>query len=364
MRNHVSTTVPATFKPSGAPITPPADDDPPMASPTANTDLVAIWRSMTVGETANTPVGQLLKLLGVRLVEVEPGELAADGIVGYLSGRIGDAEIQIERTLPQAERESVIRDLLVSISSDDRSYTKRAVTGSQLRPAVVGGNLVHIECPDWCVIDHVAENEGFLVDVYHGSDSANLMGPTMEGRTAPLLHARLNADPFGSDSDHQAPHVVVDDETDLFLMAPAQALKFASNLEAFAAQLRTLVQRAYPRPGDGAPAAEPGHYPWCNTAACNTQPWGDGTGRAFTEHFGPDFNMPFPEGMDVPNGELLRMTLGVSEEFEGRPEISFNCGGNGVLLDEDGTDEAIANLEAALSALRAMRAQMVQEKQA
>ncbi|MFJ3088947.1 DUF6907 domain-containing protein [Streptomyces sp. NPDC086838] len=247
MRNHVSTTVPASFKPSGAPITPPADDEPPMASPTANTDLVAIWRSMTVGETANTPVGQLLKLLGVRLVEVDPGELTAEGIVGYFSGRIGDAEIQIERTLPQAERESVVRDLLARITPDDRSYTKRSLTGPRLRPAMVGGKPIHIECPSWCYLDHVAENEGFLVDVYHCGDSAALMAPRMGGAPQPVLHARLNADSFGTDVAHQAPHVIVDDETEFAHMTPDQALEFASNLEAFAAQVRAMAEQAASR---------------------------------------------------------------------------------------------------------------------
>lgn len=363
MRTSVSTT-PATFKPSGGFIAPPAAEPAP-ASPTAADDLAAIWRSLTIGEVANTPLGQLLKLLGVRLVEVEPGELTADGIVGSFSGRIGAGEIQVERTLAQADRESVVRDLLARISPTEKTYTKRALTAPRLRPALVGGKPIHIECPDWCIIDHVAEGEGFLVDVYHGSDSADLMGPQMAEQPEPLLHARLNSDPFGTDTAHHAPHIVVDDEVELFFMAPVQALEFADNLTAFAAQVRALAKRAAQHPANSATAAEPGHYPWCNTTACTTRPWGDVGGGTYSEHFGPDFNLPVPEGMDVAHGEVLRMMLGANEEFgDGRPEISFNSGGNGVLLDEAGTDKAITDLEAALAALRSMRAQMAQERQA
>ncbi|MFD5790734.1 DUF6907 domain-containing protein [Streptomyces sp. NPDC127037] len=227
----MQSTVPATFKTSGAPVTPPA---PP----------VDAWRSMTIGTMATAPIHELLTTLGVRLVEVDPGELAADGIVGYFSGRVGDAEIQIERSLPQADRESVVRDLLARIRPEEQTYTKRSLTGPRLRPAMVGGKPVHIECPSWCYLDHVAENEGFLVDVYHCGDTVSLMAPRMGGAAQPVLHARLNADSFGTDVAHQAPHVIVDDETEFAHMTPEQAREFASNLEAFAAQVRAMAEQA------------------------------------------------------------------------------------------------------------------------
>lgn len=81
MRNTArTTTVPATFRQSGAPVTPPTAPDPletalrsafdqgepadadgnPVtepapALPTATADLHTIWQSMTIGEAANTP---------------------------------------------------------------------------------------------------------------------------------------------------------------------------------------------------------------------------------------------------------------------------------------------------------------------
>lgn len=274
----MQTTVPASFKASGAPVTPPAcgarrpgwDQGPAIGSHRIPCTLTAghdgahrdglsnewtpaapvdVWRSMTIGTMATAPIHELMTTLGVRLVEVDPGELAADGIVGYFSGRVGDAEIQIERDLPQADRESVVRDLLARIRPDEQSYMKRVVAGAcsnapLLRPAMVGGKPVHIECPSWCYLDHVAENEGFLVDVYHCGETASLMAPRMGGAPQPVLHARLNADSFGTDVAHQAPHVIVDDETEFAHMTPAQALEFASNLEAFAAQVRDMAGQA------------------------------------------------------------------------------------------------------------------------
>lgn len=263
-------TVPATFKTSGAPVTPPAcgarrpgwDQGPaigshriPCTQPTGHQGEhqdglgntwtpVDAWRSMTVGDVATTPINELLQILGVRIVETLAGELAADGIVGYISGRVGDAEIQIECTLPQADRESVVRDLLARLSPADQSYSKRSLTGPRLRPAMVGGKPIHIECADWCRIDHVHANEGHLVDVYHSGESADLMGPRMGEGPQPMLHARLHADTFGTDTARQAPYIVVDDESESFHMTPSQALEFADNLVAFAAAIREQAAQA------------------------------------------------------------------------------------------------------------------------
>lgn len=243
MRNTASTSVPASFKPSGGIVAQPTTEPAP-ASPTAAADLAAIWQSLTVGEIVNTPVAQLLKLLGVRLIEVDPGALTADGIVGYFTGRIGDAEIQIERSLPQADRETVVRELLARITPADQTYSKRAPVSPRLRPALVEGKQIHIECPTWCTYDHEHENEGFLVDVYHAGESVDLMAPRMGGLPEPLLHAHVHADTFGTDVPFQAPHIIVDDESDAFSMTPAQALEFADDLVAFAAQVRALAEQA------------------------------------------------------------------------------------------------------------------------
>ncbi|MFF0076560.1 DUF6907 domain-containing protein [Streptomyces sp. NPDC005494] len=225
-------TVPAQVKPSGGLVAPASQ---PQQKP------ADVWKSMTLGQVATIPVSELLSVLGVRIIEVPQGELAAEGLVGWFVGRVGSAEIQIERTLPQADREPVVRDLLARITPTQQSYGKRATSAPRLRPATVGGSLVHIECPAWCNSDHV---EGFLVDVYHAGESVDLLVPRMDGVPEPLLHARLNADTFGTVVPFQAPHIVLDDESDTFAMTPAQALEFADDLVAFAAQIRALAEQA------------------------------------------------------------------------------------------------------------------------
>ncbi|MEU2800263.1 hypothetical protein [Streptomyces sp. NPDC007117] len=359
MRNTTHTSIPATFKPSGGIVTQPTAETvelPPVAH-TATDDLYAAWQSLTTKEAASTPVAQLLALLGIRLVEVDPEGLE-DGAVASFIGKAGEGIVVVPRTMAQADREPIVRRFLDQIGTEYKVLKERDPNGRMFREA-----RVKIECFDWCVEDHTEPQ--FADDIIHAGKPAELELTGENGDRVPLLHSRLGVDPFSPDTAQRNPHVVVDDEQSMYFLPPMQALEFADEVTVFADEVRAQARRAAQRPGDSSPpAAEPGHYPWCNTAACNTHPWGDGTDRTYTEHFGPDFTMPIPEGMDVPHDELLRMTLGVSEEFEGRPEISFNCGGNGVLLDEDGTDQAITNLEAALSALRAMRAQMVQEKQA
>ncbi|MFF7577545.1 DUF6907 domain-containing protein [Streptomyces sp. NPDC008061] len=221
-------TVPASFKPSGALI------------PEQPTEA---WRSMTTGDVSTTPINELLNTLGVRIVEVEPGDLATDGIAGYFSGRVGDGEIQIERTLPQADRESVVRELLARITPTDQQYSKKATTPARLRPAKVREGRIYIECPAWCTKDHVYDGETALIDVYHSGDPVDLMVPHLGEDAQPLVHVRLNADTFATDVPLQAPMLVVDDETDTFHMSPEQGLKFADDLIAFAEQVRAMATR-------------------------------------------------------------------------------------------------------------------------
>ncbi|WP_413753051.1 hypothetical protein NRF20_20715 [Streptomyces sp. R-74717] len=225
-------TVPASFKPSGGIV----------AQRVAEQSADA-WRSMTLGTVATTPINELLQTLGVRIVEVEQGKLAADGIVGYFTGRVGDAEIQIERNLPQADREPIVRDLLARISPAEQTYAKRAKLSRPLRPAAVSNGIVHVECYEWCTHNHL-DPELNLEDVYHSSDSATVWAPRVAEDPQPLLHARLNADSFGTAESHRQPLVVIDDEADSFSMTPAQALEFADKMVAFAEEIRAMAAQA------------------------------------------------------------------------------------------------------------------------
>jgi hypothetical protein len=106
--------------------------------------------------------------------------------------------------------------------------------------------------------------------------------------------------------------------------------------------------------------AEPGHHPWCLPGACITRRF-DG-GEPYIEHQGPQIDLPIPDGMDCRDGQLLSADLHALEEFTGDPMVSFNSGGNGVLLDRSDLDKVINNLDGFLNGLRAMRQKLSQEQ--
>ncbi|MDX3747487.1 DUF6907 domain-containing protein [Streptomyces sp. AK08-02] len=106
---------------------------------------------------------------------------------------------------------------------------------------------------------------------------------------------------------------------------------------------------------------EPGHYPWCETTECTSHRYDDG--EVLTEHLGAKLMMPVPEGLDCYANELLYAQLGTDENLvDPTPTVSFNSGGNGVLLDADGLDKVIGDLTQFTDGLRAMRQQMTAEK--
>ncbi|MEU4502631.1 hypothetical protein [Streptomyces sp. NPDC024089] len=118
------------------------------------------------------------------------------------------------------------------------------VPSIRIVPATVSGTRVYIECPAWCTVDHVASPEGFLEDVWHGGDYANLNVPRI-GRDDELFSfARLGVDPVSSDPARRNAFVFVDDGSEGYEMSPGQADRFADNLEMFAAQIRAMAATA------------------------------------------------------------------------------------------------------------------------
>lgn len=114
----------------------------------------------------------------------------------------------------------------------------------RLAPAVVGGKRIHVECPSWCTIDHVADPEGFLEDLWHASEYADLEVPRMGQDPELLVFARLGIDSFSSDPAKRSTFVVVDNGGEGHYMRPDQAEEFAASLEAFAEKIRDLARTA------------------------------------------------------------------------------------------------------------------------
>ncbi|MGX9887326.1 DUF6907 domain-containing protein [Streptomyces sp. NPDC002276] len=108
-------------------------------------------------------------------------------------------------------------------------------------------------------------------------------------------------------------------------------------------------------------AAESSHWSWCEPGECVVEQYEDGD--TYVEHYGTPLVMPVPEGMDCRSDELLYAQLGCNENFvEAVPTVSFNSGGNGVLLDADELDTVIGNLTRFTDGLRTMRYQMACEE--
>ncbi|MFI6468750.1 DUF6907 domain-containing protein [Streptomyces sp. NPDC050516] len=113
--------------------------------------------------------------------------------------------------------------------------------GRRIVPALIDCAPIYVDCPSWCVMDHVAENEGALEDLYHSSDMADLYvaSPSPNGPQL-VLHVRLNEDPFLIRREGRGRNIVVDTGNDPFMLDARQAAEFADDLVALAAQVRAM----------------------------------------------------------------------------------------------------------------------------
>lgn len=113
---------------------------------------------------------------------------------------------------------------------------------TRIVPALIDSQRVFLECPIWCTIDHVRENQKFLVDVWHSGNFADLEAPRSSGIPDLLAYARLGIDPFSSDETMRRPFLFVEDGSSAkgsYLDAD-NAEKFADNLVAFAEKIRAM----------------------------------------------------------------------------------------------------------------------------
>lgn len=110
---------------------------------------------------------------------------------------------------------------------------------SRLSPALVKGVRIHVECPSWCTVDHVASPENFVEDIWHAGDYANLKVPQVNSRDDMFAFARLGFDP-----ETGITVIHVDDHSEGFDMSPKQAATFTANLRAFADEIDAMAKTA------------------------------------------------------------------------------------------------------------------------
>lgn len=124
--------------------------------------------------------------------------------------------------------------------------------GHHLAPLTIGTpgaaqRIVYVECPDWCVTDHMAESVDFVQDVTHtGADFTALVYSFIsDGLPICTLSAALGVDPMSTDPALRDAHIIVSDEgsVDAYL-TPEMADQAADDLAQLAAKLRETARTA------------------------------------------------------------------------------------------------------------------------
>ncbi|MFE9855541.1 DUF6907 domain-containing protein [Streptomyces sp. NPDC005780] len=114
-----------------------------------------------------------------------------------------------------------------------------------IRPALVNGVRIFVECEPWCIEDHVAANERHLDDLDHGGEMVDFLVPDMDGEAQLLGHVRLSAEPGSSRPELRRPHLLVEDGSGFTVfVALKDAGGFADGLVAAAEQVRAMARAA------------------------------------------------------------------------------------------------------------------------
>ncbi|WP_406507617.1 DUF6907 domain-containing protein [Streptomyces sp. NBC_00212] len=115
--------------------------------------------------------------------------------------------------------------------------------GRRIVPALIDCAPIYVDCPSWCTVDHVAENEGALEDLFHSSDMATLFVAHPEpAGPQPIVTVRLNEDPYLIRRDGRGVNIFIDTGSDPYPVDARQADEFADDLVALAAQVRAMAR--------------------------------------------------------------------------------------------------------------------------
>ncbi|MEU1088918.1 hypothetical protein ABZ401_19145 [Streptomyces sp. NPDC005892] len=114
-----------------------------------------------------------------------------------------------------------------------------------VRPALVNGIRILLECPSWCITDHVAANERHLADVDHSGEMVDVTMTDVDGTPQLLGWFRLSVEPGSSRPELRRPHLLVEDGdgfTAMVALEDADAL--ADSLAAAAVRVRAMARAA------------------------------------------------------------------------------------------------------------------------
>ncbi|ODA75572.1 hypothetical protein [Streptomyces sp. AVP053U2] len=128
--------------------------------------------------------------------------------------------------------------------------------GYRLVPALVGrstdpGVIAHVECPDWCTVDHVADRSVFLEDINHQGEHTALNLPSDHPARVPV-EVHLSWWPASRDIAAK-PCLSVDIDTEVMVYGRTAALALADQIVSFAADVRRLAESLPADDGDSDP---------------------------------------------------------------------------------------------------------------
>ncbi|GAB2718295.1 DUF6907 domain-containing protein [Streptomyces bullii] len=120
--------------------------------------------------------------------------------------------------------------------------------GHRLVPALIGtrksARVAPIECPSWCVEDHLASPMQFE-DIIHTSASEDVgISSFLKPDGSLLMYAMLQVDPASDDQRLRQAHIGIEAGDMPEYHTPEMAEAFADDLIAFALQLRGLARTA------------------------------------------------------------------------------------------------------------------------
>jgi hypothetical protein len=124
--------------------------------------------------------------------------------------------------------------------------------GHRLVPAKVGRTndtsvIAYVECPIFCIEDHVDEPVRNIEDIVHRGDTASVLVPTFGYGAYPIqLHATVESDPTAQDPQYRAAHITVQDAggSAYSYLTPEMADRLADEAVKFAAKLRENARTA------------------------------------------------------------------------------------------------------------------------
>lgn len=124
--------------------------------------------------------------------------------------------------------------------------------GHRLVPAKIGSTndtsvIAYVECPLFCIDDHVDEPVRNIEDIVHRGDTASLLVPTFGYGAYPIqMHATVESDPTAMDPQFRDAHITVQDAggSSYSHLTPEMAERLADEAVKFAAQLRNQARTA------------------------------------------------------------------------------------------------------------------------